>query len=951
MEISAGDISRFKTIYYQQALDCAYFHSMTGYQRHFLSPQVQVLDELARLVWDVATVTQATPTVVLTTAGPAFDLRKQLEKHRPASAVGPLVFLPQVLGLRQWLNQTPGLGQQGYAKNFLGRLLEVHRILLRHPHLQHLLAGQSDAASWGLAKGIIEACDLLSDAVLEDVKGTPEELDACLYEALGKVYWGASKGVIDLEAEVVLHFWKNLTSLQDPIVRSRYAMNVRGSSVQDAPLVFVRFAEGTRAHETALDLMLAGYANNQVVHDVVIDHGDMALWPEVGAGDDSVLLANRALLLSAHQERHIYRAQSFEDAAWVGAMAIQDFLKAGHIHIGLIAQDRLLARRIRALLARSNGLSIHDETGWKLSTTRAATALMSWLEIVRSGKRGPGAVLLMDFLKTPLIDWSVWGVDAAQAPAFLENLEKIFINESAKEGWHSLERALKQGQLASSSLLDRELGLLERLKILSQSWLNQQNSCANWRNLLIQTLSELGMYERLAADEAGAQLLAVFDEMELATVDALKVFEWISLATLLIEDAGYLEDSEKLGHRVTILPLSATRLRRFDAWVMVGCDDSQLPALAEMPLFISNDLRREMGMKAPEDEFISQARDLSQLMLAHSRWAMIWQEVGSAGEKRHPCGWLQRLYLNQPQRLKESYPLFEREVTPEDSGMPAPVVSKGYPKPSQISPSSYRLLRECPYRFFVRKILHLSEEAVLDEDIDSRVLGQLLHQILKNFSHGLKTMPISIGSVDARRQEMIARLLNISESVFEEVIDLNASLLGAYTEWLELVPQWIDWQLSREAAGWEFLDAERYVKKRLDTSFGGIDLVGQIDRVDVLGSEAAVIDYKYAKPEQFSQRLRWIDDDPQLLLYGFLLEGVEWLGSHRRVAQALLVSLRDDVIDRGVDDVSQRAQQAVEQLRRDLESVWNEQPMPANGPDHVCQYCESRGLCRKGMWE
>ena len=679
MEIPASDISRFKTIYYQQALDCAYFHSMTGYQQHFLSPQAQVLDELASLVWNVVKVTQVTPVVILTTAGPALDLRRQLAAQRPADLMGPLVFLPQVLGLRQWLGQTPGLGRLGNAKNFLGRLLEVHQILLRHPELQRLLAGQSDAASWGLAKSIIEACDLLSDAVLEDVNGVPQDLDSHLYGALGKAYWGSSKAVIDLEAQVVLHFWKNLTSMQDPVVRSRYAMHLRGQVGQNAPLVFVRFAEGTRAHETALDLMLSEYAKNQVVHDVVISHDDVALWPEVGSKDELSVVTNRQQLLSNHQDRHIYRAQSFEDAAWVGAMVVQDFVQAGYTHIGLIAQDRLLARRIRALLARSKGLSIHDETGWKLSTTRVASTLMSWLDIVKSGKQGPGAVLLMDFLKNPLIDWSAWGVEESEASAFLENFEKILINQAAKEGWYALEQAMKQGQLTAIRELDRELALIERLKVLSLSWLQQKNTCAAWRDLLIDTLNALGIYERLASDSAGVQLLAVFDDMELATVDTLKVFEWVSLATLLIEEAGYLEDSDRAGYHVTILPLSATRLRRFDAWVMVGCDDSQLPALAEMPLFISNELRREMGIKTPEDEFISQARDLSQLMLAHPRWAMIWQEIGSAGEKRHPCGWLQRLYLKEPERLKESYVLPERDINSQELGMPAPMVPVSYP--------------------------------------------------------------------------------------------------------------------------------------------------------------------------------------------------------------------------------------------------------------------------------
>ncbi|MFM8460637.1 MAG: hypothetical protein ACKOAB_00895, partial [Polynucleobacter victoriensis] len=79
----------------------------------------------------------------------------------------------------------------------------------------------------------------------------------------------------------------------------------------------------------------------------------------------------------------------------------QELLQEGHQHIALIAQDRLVARRIRARLARfGKGLSVHDETGWKLSTTRAAASVMSWIDILRQAN-GPTSIDLMDSLKNP----------------------------------------------------------------------------------------------------------------------------------------------------------------------------------------------------------------------------------------------------------------------------------------------------------------------------------------------------------------------------------------------------------------------------------------------------------------------------------------------------------------------------------------------------------------------
>ena len=46
----------------------------------------------------------------------------------------------------------------------------------------------------------------------------------------------------------------------------------------------------------------------------------------------------------------------------------------GKQEIAVIAQDRVVSRRLRALLERA-GVLVADETGWKLSTTRAAAAL------------------------------------------------------------------------------------------------------------------------------------------------------------------------------------------------------------------------------------------------------------------------------------------------------------------------------------------------------------------------------------------------------------------------------------------------------------------------------------------------------------------------------------------------------------------------------------------------
>src|SRR6185369_16533801 len=72
----------------------------------------------------------------------------------------------------------------------------------------------------------------------------------------------------------------------------------------------------------------------------------------------------------------------FEDEAWAAAAQVLDHLGRGERPVALVALDRVLVRRVRALLERS-GVRIADETGWKMSTTRAGASVMSLLQAAR----------------------------------------------------------------------------------------------------------------------------------------------------------------------------------------------------------------------------------------------------------------------------------------------------------------------------------------------------------------------------------------------------------------------------------------------------------------------------------------------------------------------------------------------------------------------------------------
>ncbi len=850
----------------------------------------------------------------------------QLLRQALARAVGRAFVPPTIMTLSASIGMLPPRSGQ-FATASSERLMTLYASLRQHGWLKKLFTARRNTDLLPLAETLLTLADELTQAFLPLLElsdeGATDAADARWQAALERLS-PAARHLLSDETQLVWTIWKSQLDGNDALAL-RFARMKELACEAQQPLFWISPVAPDAMEQVFLDI----WSQRQPVTVMTLDWRTDAIapiyrhaWQEVADASDEQD-RNEATPLQTPSGLMLFGADNLEAEAQGGAQCILDWLQAGMQHIAIVAQDRVVARRIRALLERAQ-IHVADETGWKLSTTRAAAAVAAWSELVAAQAETVG---LLDFLKSPF----VFASESDKAD-HLMRIETALRRGNVPGGWDAAVAACERIPDAQQFLL--------RLKEQAQQYVGRRRLC-EWLAATRQTFDALDMDAALQNDEAGRQILDLFDavERDCARVDQEFSFaEWRAFLNLQIEATAFVQPWRD--RRVVMLPLNGARLRSFDAVLVVGADAEHLPSRPVETLFFANVVRAELGLATRESRQRQQLRDVVELLSSNARVVMSWQ-THKNGEPNLPSPWLQRLELalaqaGLPPLERVSFDLPRRRLTAMPAYMPAP--SAASLRPQKLSASGYNSLVACPYQFFATRMLGLSGLDELSELPEKRDYGDWLHRILALFHETLREHPVT---GDARA----ALLQGISDRVFGEELKRSAAALGFQARWQKNMPAYLDWVAEREAQGWQFMLGEEQAQKVLRWDDGEIVLHGRIDRIDADANGAQVVlDYKSTSAETLKKRLDK-GEDQQLPFYGLLspmpLAGAAYVPLEQSKNRIAEVAAQD------FDDW----QRALEQrIAAGMQAIDRGAPLPASGPESVCQYCDVRGLCRKGTW-
>jgi ATP-dependent helicase/nuclease subunit B len=655
----------------------------------------------------------------------------------------------------------------------------------------------------------------------------------------------------------------------------------------------------------------------------------------------------------------IFAANSAEQEARAIDLQVRQWLLQGKCLIGIVTEDRRLARRVRALLERA-GIKLLDTGGWALSTTSAAAVLERWLETIEEDFAHQP---LLDVLKSPFM---FPDDDREQLESTVYRLEHdIILHEQIARGLQryrsQIARRLQRLQTSWTADTAEQLNvLLNRLDQAADPLRDYADGKTASPLLLLQalrdSLTRAGIWSAFETDLAGQRIIHEWQLLGDAASHCTLEMNWIEFrAWLGAALERHVFRPATTDSPVLLLTLQQAQLGQFEALVMGACDREYLPSGTAKSPFFNDPVRQDLGLPVWPLRYAEQLQRFRRLLESAPDILLTWHQQAN-GETRLPATWLEMLQtfhqLAWGDKLESSSlgQLLQQSGTqvrgnnPSSTPVPATFPRPTVPAallPERLSVSAHRNLISCPYKFYVASCLKLRPKEEIKEAFEKAEYGQLVHRALELFHKGDKAYPGPFGeAVTAANQSQAIKLLEqISEQVFSRELEDNFEHRAWLRRWRLLIPEYIKWQ-SAHQLDWQFLDAEQDGSLELP---GGRLLYGRLDRIDHGPAGSDILDYKTgAIPKQEA-----VDsgEEVQLPSYALLTSEpparVEYLQLDGRIRSG--VSLEGAALSSLAEGVKQR-------LIDVLAALEGGANLPAWGDAGSCRYCEMDGLCRRQAW-
>ncbi len=256
----------------------------------------------------------------------------------------------------------------------------------------------------------------------------------------------------------------------------------------------------------------------------------------------------------------------------------------------------------------------------------------------------------------------------------------------------------------------------------------------------------------------------------------------------------------------------------------------------------------------------------------------------------------------------------------------------------------------CPLKFYFQDILNLQESLELEEEVEAKVYGSIIHSILEILQKKYVGKEVKYKELEEMKKNLDEKIdevfkekgfkENLQNKILKKLINLR---IEKFLEYEEAFP-----------VPFEIVEVEKYIE---NISFNGVKFKGRIDRIDKIDNKYRAVDYKTGSVKSFIEKKDIADPSSfedfqkkigsfQMVIYLYFLKSLYKLEYDK--TDALFYSLKsgyDKKIRENVEDAKELGE---DYLKKFLDIIFDKSiPFEAKPKDkRICEYCPYSTLCR-----
>jgi CRISPR/Cas system-associated exonuclease Cas4 (RecB family) len=350
-----------------------------------------------------------------------------------------------------------------------------------------------------------------------------------------------------------------------------------------------------------------------------------------------------------------------------------------------------------------------------------------------------------------------------------------------------------------------------------------------------------------------------------------------------------------------VMGMLETRTLDFETVILLSANEDLLPSGKSSSTFIPYDIRKDFGLPTHHHKNSVYAYHFYRLIQRAKDVAILYNtepdELGGGEKSRFISQVVAELPLyNQRVQTEESLLGPAPPITRTEPGIVIPksgeVLEKLKEKASGgIGPTQLNNYRQCPLRFYYHEIAGLEEPEELEEEIDRRTLGTIVHTALQLIYESMVNrvlIPEILRSRIKDAESLVDRAFR-KESKGRD-LSYGRNLLTVKLAKL-IVMKFLESEIERVSdpdgmsgeVRVKYLEVplERHLSIPAGTGSMDIRIRGFADRVDISGKDWLVLDYKTGKVDPKELKIKeWedlrtgpgLDKSFQVITYAWLLE-------------------------------------------------------------------------------